>query len=745
MKKLHFFLVVLILIGTVPAISQVGPKTMDPNNQKIKEIAVKVDDVGWVYLDKGKKLTHDEIFTRYKDAFGLGNSDEMIKTKTEEDDLGIHHHSYQQYYKGLKVENFTYLIHEKNGIAEIANGEILENIDVSVKPSLSEKEALEIALKNFKSNEWAWEDPDWEEEKKGNKEHPSWRPAGELIIISQHGKNQSGGLLVYKFELLSVDPWFHYATYINALNGSIEKSLSLTRNESTGTVYTLYNGTKSFTTTYRGLPNWDYILKDETRGYICTKNYSTAAWWRRSHIDNSTNTWSTPGEKVNGATAQWTVERAYDYFYSKYNRHGIDNNYQDVRVELNPTDDYYNNAGWSPGASDYDMIIIGHTNPGNQYLAALDIIGHEFTHGVVASEANLIYEAEPGALNESFADIFGAMVEKHVESSNWDWIHGSEVFDSTSFFLRSMSQPHAYFQPSTYITDLWWQDLANCDPNENNDYCFVHTNSGVQNHWFYLLAVGGSQNGVTVSAIGTDKAAKIAYYNLCFYLTAQSGYPAARNGSISAATYLYGECSNECQQVRNAWAAVGVGTAATPCLSAYISGPYDLMYGEEGHWEANVSGGSGNYSYSWYVDNQYYSNSSSIDYTFYPVVATNYPIALSVTDGSLSDYDETSVHVYPDGMMLSYNPEIVTMSLSPNPSDEYTSLQIDIKDTALDSSKENNEIKILLVDASGRILLSTTIRDRLFEINTSALSNGTYTVVASTNNWKSSTNLIVNH
>ena len=77
MKKLHFFLVVLILIGTVPARSQVVPKTMDPNNQKIKEIAVKVDDAGWVYLDKGKKLSYDEIFTRYKDAFGLGNSDEI--------------------------------------------------------------------------------------------------------------------------------------------------------------------------------------------------------------------------------------------------------------------------------------------------------------------------------------------------------------------------------------------------------------------------------------------------------------------------------------------------------------------------------------------------------------------------------------------------------------------------------------------------------------------------------------------
>ena len=737
MKKLHFFLVVLMLIGTVPAISQVGPKTMDPNNQKIKEIAVKVDDAGWVYLDKEKKLSHDEIFTRYKDAFGLGSSDEMIKTKTEEDDLGIKHHSYQQYYKGLIVENFTYLIHEKNGVSEIANGEILENIDISIIPSLSNKEALEVALKNFKSNKWAWEDPDWEEEKKGNKENPSWRPNGELIIISQHGKNQSGGLLVYKFELLSVDPWFHYATYINAINGSIEKSISLTRNESTGTVYTLYNGTKSFTTTYRGLPNWDYILKDETRGYICTKNYSGTAWWLRSHIDNSNNTWSTPGEKVNGATAQWATERAYDYYYSKYNRHGIDNDYQDIRVEL--VADIWDNAFWDLGDSDFDLIQIGRTASDSSYLAALDIIGHEFTHGVVASEANLIYEREPGALNESFADIFGTMVEKYVEPSNWNWILGSQVFNSYPF-LRSMSNPHEYLQPSTYLTDFYWHDLT-----DSRDFYGVHTNSGVQNHWFYLLSDGGSQNGVTVAAIGTDKAAKIAYYNLCFYLTAQSGYPAARNGSISAATYLYGECSNECQQVRNAWAAVGVGTAATPCLSAYISGPYDLMYGEEGHWEANVSGGSGNYSYSWYVDNQYYSNSSTIDYTFYPLVATNYPIALSVTDGSLSDYDETSVHVYPDGMMLSYNPEIVTMSLSPNPSDEYTSLQIDIKDTALDSSKENNEIKILLVDASGRILLSTTIRDRLFEINTSALSNGTYTLVASTNNWKSSTNLIVNH
>ena len=738
MKKLHFFLVVLILIGTVPARSQVVPKTMDPNNQKIKEIAVKVDDAGWVYLDKGKKLSHDEIFTRYKDAFGLGSSDEMIKTKTEEDDLGIKHHSYQQYYKGLIVENFTYLIHEKNGISEIANGEILENIDVSVNPSLSEKDALEIALKNFKSNKWAWEDPDWEEEKKGNKENPSWRPNGELIIINQHGKNQSGGLLVYKFELLSIDPWFHYATYINAINGSVEKSVSLTRNESTGTVYTLYNGTKSFTTTYRGLPNWDYILKDETRGYICTKNYSTAAWWRRSHIDNSTNTWSTPGEKVNGATAQWTVERAYDYFYSKYNRHGIDNNYQDVRVELNPTDDYNNNAGWSPGASDYDMIIIGHTYPGNQYLAALDIIGHEFTHGVVASEANLIYEREPGALNESFADIFGAMVEKHVESSSWDWIHGSEVFDSTSLFLRSLRHPHDYLQPSTYLTDFYWHDLT-----DSRDNYGVHTNSGVQNHWFYLLSDGGSQNGVTVSAIGTDKAAKIAYYNLCFYLTAQSGYPAARNGSISAATYLYGECSNECQQVRNAWAAVGVGDPATPCTLLEVSSIYVSPYpscGEYCNFSVNASGGNGPISYAWYVNDNLISTYSWMSYYFSEYYSGPYNITLHVTDGN-QNVNRYEYYYINCGDNLMASAEGISIFVYPNPLTDEAIVNI-INNNKGSDDLVNSDYNISIVDNSGRVLYKTKTKSNELNINLGGYQNGTYSLIITRGKYRGSSLII---
>ena len=396
----------------------------------------------------------------------------------------------------------------------------------------------------------------------------------------------------------------------------------------------------------------------------------------------------------------------------------------------------------------------------NGFEGSLDIIGHEFTHGVMYRQRGIAgnsYDSlETGALCESFADIFAEVIEYYTLGQN-DWVVGTNMRASAR---RSLANPKAYlsyyFAVSLDNTCKYFivDSAAFENPVIYGDSCWIpgpgslpsHINNSVQNYWFYLLANGGISNGITVSGIGIQKAARIAYRNMVYYFTNGSTFNDMRQASETNAITLFGECSEEFQQVRNAWAAVGVGTPAVPCLSASISGLFwDLAYGEEGHWDAIVSGGSGNYTYSWWVDGSYYSNASSIDAVFYPLETTSYPIALTVTDGTLSDTDEALVHVYGEGIIQSYNPETVMLSLSPNPSDGYTSLQIDIKSNSPDSSNEDNEIKILLVDASGRILLSTTIRDRLFEINTSALSNGTYTVVASTNNWKSSTNLIVNH
>lgn len=724
MKKKFLLIVCVLFVGITAVQSQIIPKVLDKNNMKIKEIAQIVDNAGWVYLKKEKKLSPDDLFVKYKEAFGLSMSDEMIKIKTKTDDLGQKHYTFQQYYKGLKVENFTYLVHEKGGVAEIVNGELLENISLDETPSLSPEESFRIALGNFKSNKWAWQDKDWEAEKQADKENPTWKPKGELMIIDRVIDHKKTGVLVYRFDLLSLDPYFQYAIYINANTGAVEKKTSLSK-EANGTAYTLYNGTQNLTTYYRGLPNWDFILKDDTRGYICTKNYSSTTWNLRAHIDNHENLWHNAGVEVEGATAQWSAEKTYDYYHINQYRHGVDNNNIELRINRKVG---YDNASWE-GAG--QGIYVGYL--GTYFLGSLDIMGHEYTHGVIDYEAALVYEKEPGALSESFADIFGTMVEKYAASS-WDWTLGEDVFSND--YLRSMSDPHAKGDPSTYLENGYWIDVTNCTPNYpyDNDFCGVHTNSGVQNHWFYLLS----------QAIGTDKAARIAYYNLCYYLSAQSGYPAARNGSISAAIALYGECSNEYEEVMNAWAAVGVGTAAVPCLNATIGGPSYLNYGEVGYWDAYVTGGYGNYNYSWYMDYYLYSNNQSVSYAFHPNEIEYHTLGLSVTDGSLSDYVELYLTVYPDGMMQfsSSNPNL--LSLYPNPANGITTLQI-LEEKKSSEFIKDEEITVSLIGKSGQVFLNTRTKSRSLEINTTGLQNGVYTIITSIGNRKSSVNLIVNH
>jgi len=280
-------------------------------------------------------------------------------------------------------------------------------------------------------------------------------------------------------------------------------------------------------------------------------------------------------------------------------------------------------------------------------------------------------------------------------------------------------------------------------PVQANDYCGVHTNSGVQNFWFFLLSEGGTFNNITVTGIGTVKAARIAYYNMCYYLSTQSGYTAARNGSISAAASLYGECSTEYQQVMNAWAAVGVGAPATPCLSAYINGPTYLNSGEVGTWDAIVTGGSGNYSYTWTVDGYYYSNNSSINYAFNVEEYTEYPIELTVTEGSASDYDEIWVSVSPDQMMRSSTNNLIQLELYPNPASEKTTLQI-IENEDSPGILKDQSISIYIVDKNGRIAFKTTTKDRRLEINTSGLPKGGYILISTGKQFKSSVNLIIN-
>ena len=271
-----------------------------------------------------------------------------------------------------------------------------------------------------------------------------------------------------------------------------------------------------------------------------------------------------------GLDAHWGAEIVYDYFKIKHNRNSYDNSggtiLSVVHKNLISTENFSNaNASWNGINMNYGD---GDSDEGPQ--SALDVCGHELTHAVIQYSSGLIYQAESGALNESFADIFGTAIEFY-DSPLANYTFSEKTFFQSGGFTRSLKEPKLKAQPNTYksplLTNGYWANTMDT----TNDEGGVHTNSGVQNYWFYLLCEGENNNKTndlgntySVSGIGIEKSAKIAYRNLVYYLTPNSTYKSAYIGSLIAVEDLYptvnGVYSQEYNSVRQAWYAVGLGS-----------------------------------------------------------------------------------------------------------------------------------------------------------------------------------------
>lgn len=216
----------------------------------------------------------------------------------------------------------------------------------------------------------------------------------------------------------------------------------------------------------------------------------------------------------------------------------------------------YANAFW-----DGQRMTYGDGNGTSTYIfTTIDVCGHEISHGLTSNTSNLIYNNESGALNESYSDIFGLLIENYARPTNWNWKMGEQL-TANGNGLRNMANPNQFGDPDTYNGTNWYVGTG--------DNGGVHTNSGVSNFWFYLLAQGGTgvndiANSYTVAGIGLSSAGRIAFRALTVYYTPSTNYAMARALSIQAAKDLFGNCSNEVNQTANAWHAVGVGPAFIP-------------------------------------------------------------------------------------------------------------------------------------------------------------------------------------
>jgi len=359
-----------------------------------------------------------------------------------------------------------------------------------------------------------------------------------------------------------VKPHKNKAVYVDAHSGEVVKSRSNIQGCNTTLKYgaeTLYNGLNHFFIQNKFVGNW--VL------YYCTRDIRTKDYTGNNNFYTTSNVTDDDGyydHHPTAVTAHWAVTETAGFFKTIFGLNGVGGSNRELRVWANHPS--VTNAGpHYTVLNGKDYIRTGTLNNGINYTT-LDVMAHEYGHAVDNYSAGLLYEYESGALDESFSDIYGKFTEWSITPNEFDW----EMGHQTNSPIRSVSNPNAFSQPDTYEGTFWF-DHTNCTPvpgapPNGNDLCGVHTNSGVQNHWFFLLSQGGTHNGVSVSGIGMEKAARIAYRNHTVYLTQNADYADARSGSIQAAGDLYGLCSSEVLQVRNAWAAVDVGNPGNACL-----------------------------------------------------------------------------------------------------------------------------------------------------------------------------------
>lgn len=225
----------------------------------------------------------------------------------------------------------------------------------------------------------------------------------------------------------------------------------------------------------------------------------------------------------------------------------------------------WNNAAWNGKQMLYGD---GDGTYFSSLAGGMDVAGHEMTHGVITNSADLTYENESGAINESLADIFGCLAQMNARgtASEADWEIGEDIYTPNipgDGGLRSLSDPKTKSVPAAYgMKDNRYPDHYQDRYLGTLDKGGVHINSSINNKAAYLISEGGEHYGVKVEGINRSKAEKIFYRALTMYLTPSSGFRDMRNAAIQAAKDLYpdknGQPSAETKTVMAAYDAVGV-------------------------------------------------------------------------------------------------------------------------------------------------------------------------------------------
>lgn len=549
--KIPFLPFVCFLLGTLSVFSQNA-------QMPLTQFGYETDHPGWYRFHPHTTLSPHTIVQEYRYWFGLGPEDSFEPMQIQYDELGFSHHYYQLYHRGIPVEHAVLGLHSRRGRVETMNGFVPRLSGQGLHSLISSETALQAGLSAVPAQQYHWEVPFLEKLKQETEQDPSasWYPTPSLLLVDTDFDWQTEQYVpAYKMEIATAMPHGGKIVYIHAQNGSVIKTLDLLQTENVvGIAQTRYAGSRPVTTD--SVAQDSFRLRDYTRaaGGIETLDMNNG-----TNLNNAVDFWDADNlwdnananfDEVAG-DVHWGTAVTYDYFLQRFGRDSYDGKGTRIPSFVHINSKSYINAFWNISYAAYGD---GAGSP----LTDLDIVGHEFAHGLIRNSiGNLVYIDEGGSLNEGYADIFGNCVQAFGDSATFDWRQGEQSGHS----LRSMARPKQYSSfngpyPDTYKGDGWYTG--------NEDNGGAHLNSTVFSHWFYLMAEGDTGTNdkgqfFDVSGIGIEPAANIAYRMLTVYLTPTAQFADARQAALQAAEDLYGLCSPEHISATNAWYAVGLG------------------------------------------------------------------------------------------------------------------------------------------------------------------------------------------